>query len=495
VIYLKEDFDADFIKKTIENDLEILKNAGLAISLVSNEEVLFEEGFGFRNVIKKLPFTAKTLFPLGSYTKMITAHAIALLVDQGKMDWDTPIKDYIPTFKLKNQFATDNMNLVDLLSHATGLPHHQAMYMNTNWSYKQVFEKLPYLDFFAEFRGQFKYANLNYMIATKIVEDISEYDYFDFIKQQLFKPIGMKSTTFSVNEMKKTADNSLGYRLSESGFELEDYPDIKIQAAGAGSINSNLEDMNKWIQFLLNKGQVIDKQLISEKTLNKLYSIQREDKDPFAMIIPEQNYVKKYDFGLGCWIINYRGTPIIQHYGTGPGITFNGGFMPELNVGFVIFSNTSGSNMPFIANFHVADQMLGLDFVDWSSRIKEFSDKMAQTRSEKTIEAQDTQEVISQPSHHLDEFKGIYSHPGYGNIEFFIENDELKAYYGKNSDVDVTHYEFDTFTLVIKALGGSFKKHITFRYNFQGEITHLVMDAEPLVKPARFDKQKELTSK
>ncbi|MHA1420384.1 MAG: serine hydrolase, partial [Candidatus Heimdallarchaeaceae archaeon] len=75
---MKEDFDADFIKKTIENDLEILKNAGLAISLVSNEEVLFEEGFGFRNVIKKLPFTAKTLFPLGSYTKMITAHAIAL---------------------------------------------------------------------------------------------------------------------------------------------------------------------------------------------------------------------------------------------------------------------------------------------------------------------------------------------------------------------------------------------------------------------------------
>ena len=329
------------------------------------------------------------------------------------------------------------------------------------------------------------------MIATKIIEEISSYDYFNFIEQKLFKPIEMKSTNFSVNEMMKTDDYSLGYRVSDKGFELENYPDIKIQAAGAGSINSNLEDMNKWIQFLLNKGKVNDKQLISEKALNKLYTIQREDSNHFVAITPNQNYVQEYNFGLGCWIINYRGTQIIQHYGTGPGITFNGGFMPELDIGFVLFSNTSGSDIPFITNFHVADQILGLDIIDWGKKIKEFTERRAQTRLEQSTRTKSSQKEKKQPSHTLEDLVGIYTHHGYGSLEFFLENDELKAYFGKNSDVDVSHYSYDTFILNIKTLGDfGTKKYVTFRYNFQGEITHLVMDAEPLVKSARFEKQR-----
>lgn len=488
-LILTTNLDTKVLKKTIENDLEILKNAGIAVSFVSSEKVLFEEGFGYRNIAEKSPFTTKTIFPLGSHTKMFTAHAIAMLIDQGKLNWTTPLKDFIPNFKMMDQFASEKMNLIDLLSHTTGLPHHQVMYMNAEWSYKQVFDKLPYLESFAEFRGQFKYANLNFMIATKIVEDISGENYFKFIERNIFKPLGMKNTNFSVDETFKTEDYSLGYRVTENGFEKEDYPDIKIQAAGAGSINSNLEDMNKWIQFLLNKGKVKDKELISEKTLSKLYFPQRLDNNPFAMIIPDKNYIQSYGFALGCWNLNYRGTSIIQHYGTGPGITFNGGFIPELDIGFALFSNTSGSDMPFIVNFHAVDQMLGLDVVDWGGKLKEFSEKITQMRAEKSAQAKDPQIQKTKPSRSLEEFVGIYTHPGYGDLEFYLEGTELKGQYGKGSIVEVNHYHYDSFTFNIKTLGGfGTTKFVTFRDDFQGEITHLEMDAEPLVKPARFEK-------
>ena len=490
MVILTNTLDADALRKTIENDLQILKNAGTAYSIVSSDSILFEEGFGFRNLAEKLPFTPKTIFPLGSHTKMFTAHAIAMLVDQGKLVWDTPLKDFIPQFKMMDSFASEKMTLIDLLSHTTGLPHHQVMYMNAEWSYEQVFEKLPYLESFTEFRKQFKYANLNFLIATKIIEDISGENYFKFIERNIFKPLAMKNTNFSVDETFKTDNYSLGYRVTDDGFGEEEYPDIKIQAAGAGSMNSNLEDMNKWIQFLLNKGKIKEKSLISEKTLSKLYIAQRLDNNPFAMIIPDKNYIQSYGFALGCWTINYRGTTIIQHYGTGPGITFNGGFMPELDIGFVLFSNTSGSDMPFIVNFHAADQILGLDVVDWGGKIKEFSEKMAQMQAEKSTQMKDPQKQKTKPSRPLKEFVGIFTHPGYGDLEFFIEDSELKVNYGKGSDVEVTHYHFDTFTLNIKTLGGfGTKKLVTFRDNFLGEITHLEMNAEPLVKPARFEKK------
>jgi len=487
VVILTNTLDVDALRKTIEKDLQILKNAGSAYSIVSSDSILFEKGFGFRNLAEKLPFTPKTIFPLGSHTKMFTAHAIAMLVDQGKLAWDTPLKDFIPQFKMIDSFASEKMTLIDLLSHTTGLPHHQVMYMNAEWSYEQVFEKLPYLESFTEFRKQFKYANLNFMIATKIIEDISGENYFKFMERNIFKPLGMKSTNFSVDETFKTDDYSLGYRITDDGFGEEEYPDIKIQA---GSMNSNLEDMNKWMQFLLNKGKIKDKQLISEKTLSKLYTAQRLDNNPFAMIIPDKNYIQSYGFALGCWNLNYRGTTIIQHYGTGPGITFNGGFMPELDIGFVLFSNTSGSDMPFIVNFHIADQILGLDVVDWGGKIKEFSEKMAQMQAERSSQMKDPQKQKTKPSRPLNEFVGVYTHPGYGDLEFSFEDSKLKVNYGKGSDVEVTHYHFDTFTLNIKTLGGfGTKKLVSFRDNFQGEITHLEMDAEPMVKPTRFEKK------
>jgi len=481
--------DFGIFKEYIKKQKEFSKNVGIAVSFVTGNEVLFEEGIGYRDLSDKLPFTPETIFPLGSHTKSFTATAIALLIDEGKFGWDEPIRNYIPKFQLKDPFVTEKCTIRDVLSHTTGFPHHQFMYMNSDWKYNQIFDRLQYLDLAFDFRTIHKYSNLNYMIATGIIEEITGRTYFSFLNEKFLKPLGMTRTNFSTQESFKSDNYSLGYRKTEEDFEKETYPDIKYFAGGAGSINSCLKDMSKWIQFHINKGKVKNKQLITEKTLENLYVMQRLDRNPFSTIIPDKNYVQNYGYALGWWSINYRGMEMRQHIGTGQGIIFNGGFMPGNNLGYVLFSNTSGSDIPFYLNFDFVDQVLGLEQVYWGEKIREFEEKQTKVVEEQKRNFKDPQKRNTSPSHSIENFVGIYHHPGYGNLEFNIENNKLQCKYGEDSNIELNHYHYNTYTINIKTLGGfGTTKFVSFRDNFEGEISHLECNAEPLLEPAIFKK-------
>ncbi|HUT82419.1 MAG TPA: serine hydrolase [Candidatus Bathyarchaeia archaeon] len=480
----------DNFKDYIKGEIKQSHNASLAISIVSDKEVLFEEGFGFRDIPNKKPFTAETVFPIGSHTKSFTATALAMLVDDGIIDWNTPIKDVISQFRLNDLFSNERCTLRDLLSHTTGLPHHQFVYMNGEWSYKDVFNRLPHLKSVYDFRTQHKYSNLNYIIATKIIEELSGQVYFDFMNERIFKPLGMKNTFFSIADVFKTDNFTYGYKETEDGFLLEEYLDLKMISAGAGSINSNLKDLGKWIQFHVNKGKIADKQLISEKTLSNLYVMQKLDRNPLGVFFPEKNYIRNYGFALGWWTIDYRGMKMNQHYGTGPGLLFNGGFLPDNNIGYVIFSNTSGSDLPFYLNFFIVDQLLGLDVVQWGDELRAFEIKQNEMMVKNKLELEETQEMKTvNPSHPLEDFIGVYMHPGYGKLEFSLINNKLHASYGKGSKVSIEHYNYDTFIIKIEHLGDfGVSKFVTFRADFHGKITHIEIDAEPLLKSTIFEK-------
>ncbi|NHJ85017.1 MAG: serine hydrolase [Asgard group archaeon] len=471
--------------------LQKLKNVGLGISFVSKDKVLYSKGLGLRNIADNLPFTENTLFPLGSHTKSFTATAIALLIHEGLLNWDIPIREYIPKFRVKDQYLTEKMTVRDLLSHTTGYPHHQLMYMSSEWRYDKILERIPYLEFSHEYRTIFKYANINYIIATKIIEELTGENYFDFIKKRFLNPLGMKNTNFSITESFKTDDYTKGYRLTNDGVEEEFYPDIKYLAGGAGSVNSTLIDMGKWIQFHLNKGSIKGKEIISPKTLNELYSTQRMDQNPFTMLSKGEDYVQCYGYAHGFWTLVYRGLKIIQHYGTGPGIIFNGGFMPNDDIGFVLYSNTSGSDIPFILNFHVADQLLDNDPIDWGLLITEFEEMQKQSQQNRKPESKEEKEPTKPPSHPLEAFAGIYKHPAYGSFEFIAEKDKLRAFFGKNSEVEINHSNYNTFIVSITTLGGfGASYNVLFRADFNGEITHLEINAERAIKPVTFEKMK-----
>ncbi|MHA1187872.1 MAG: serine hydrolase [Candidatus Heimdallarchaeota archaeon] len=474
------------LNEFISEQLKYFKEVGLAVSIFSGEEILFQEGFGYRNLQEKLPITATTNFPIASHTKMFTATALAVLVDEGKLHWETPIKDYLLEFKLKNAKASEQATLVDLLTHVTGLPHHQFAFQNSEWHYRDIIKRLPHLDPILDFRSEHKYCNLNLILGSVIIEEISGEDYFSFVTKRILKPLGMNETNFSINDMIKIKNHTLGYTKTDEGAKEEIYPDLKVAAVGAGCINSNLSDMSKWLQFHINKGKVNGEQLISEKVLTKMYKERISTANIYSMISPENNYVESLGFALGWNVINYRESKMIRHIGTGLGITFNAGFLPKEEIGYVLFSNTTSGDLPFLLDFYTADKAMGLDLIDWAGMFKEIIKKQELAGQEKQ-EKEETQKEILEPTHPLEDFVGKYEHPGYGVLEFYINNNQLDTYYGKNSEVITKHQNENSFTITVVRFQNPW--NITFKENSEGEISSFEILIDRQLKPVVFKKK------
>lgn len=486
----------DDFSSYLEEQRKIWNCEALGVSIVSKDDVLFKSGFGLRDMDQNLPFNTKTVFPIASHSKSFTATAMAMLVNDGIIDWDTPIRKYYPKFKLFDSYASEKATIRDLLAHTFGLAQHQFSFYNSEYTYRDVVNRIPHFEPILDFRVKHSYCNQNFVLASLLVEELNDSgkDYFSFVQSRILDPLEMKETIFSTDEMYKLENHCKGYsyETAEKKFKEVNYPDIQYKAAGAGCINSTLEDMNKWIQFHLNKGNVKGDQLIDEKILRDLYQIQRLDdpqKNTYEMLIPGKNYVSIDGYALGWSVIDYRCSRIIRHFGTGYGIFCNTGFMPNEEIGFVLFSNTTENYLPLALDLYISDKYRGLDPVDWSTKILQFVDMQEKNGKAKKIEAEKAEQerTIIKPSYPLDEYVGKYYHPGYGTLEFFMDNKGLKVNYGKNSQVSIKHYDKDTYRITIDKF--MMTKNVTFITNTEGKIDSLEIDAEPKLKPTIFTKK------
>ena len=154
----------------VEKARKALKVQGTAIAVIKDNEVVHCQGYGLRDVKNNLPVDADTIFAIGSSSKAFTTLGMGILVDQGKLDWDKPVREYIPTFKLYDAFATDRMTPRDLVCHRSGLPRHDLMWYGTAKSRKELLDRLQYLEPNRDFRTYLQYQNLMFMTAGYLIE-------------------------------------------------------------------------------------------------------------------------------------------------------------------------------------------------------------------------------------------------------------------------------------------------------------------------------------
>src|SRR4030043_709070 len=233
------------------------KVPGLAVSIVKDGKIIFAEGFGYRDVEQKLKVTPHTVFAIGSCTKAFTATAMGMLVDEGKVGWDKPVRDYLPAFNLQDVVASERMTPRDLLCHRSGLPRHDAMWYGSALSREEIFSRLQYLEPSKDFRTVWQYQNLMFMTAGYLVGEMAGMRWEAFIQKRIFEPLEMKESNFSVNDSQKAPDFALPYQ--EKNAKVEPVPFRNLDAIGpAGSINSNVLAMANWIRMNLNKGKFHD---------------------------------------------------------------------------------------------------------------------------------------------------------------------------------------------------------------------------------------------
>ena len=459
---------------------------GIACVALKNNEIVYSHAVGLRDIGKNLPMTPQTIQPIGSCSKSFTSTAVALLVDDGKLEWDTPVHKMFPKFELKDPIASAKTNLVDMLSHRTGLPRHDTLWANDEFTYDQIFKYLPHLDLSRDFRTTFQYCNLMYIAAAALVEEISGIKYTDFLKKRIFKPLKLAANT-SFSEMMKSKDHTKGY-LDIEGVRTEvKYDAISeaeyIAVMGAGSINAATADLAKWLRFHLNRGETDGKQLLSPENLTRTHTPTIVGGSTIDQVIPGQKWIKQGAYALG-WLADvYRGFSRIRHGGNTDGSSTQLYFIPDEGIGVGVMVNEYGTPLTGAIAMIVLDKLLKLEPVDWSTYLKPSFDAMKKAYRESKEKEEELRVSDTTPTHPLTEYVGRYHNPGYGVFSILLEGDELKIRYGTRI-FPMTHHHYDTFQIYFERY--DVRENLTFYTESSGDIESFSIRIEMQVPPIKF---------
>ncbi len=456
---------------------------GLAVAIVKDGEVVFAQGVGLRDVAHKLPVTPKTLFAIGSCTKAFTTFVLGTLVDTGKLDWDTPVRVYIPEFRLFDRTATEQMTPRDLVTHRSGLPRHDLVWYNATLSGKQILERLPYLEPSESFRNKFQYNNLMFMTAGYLIERVGGKPWEEAVRARIFEPLGMTGCNFSVKDSQQAADFAKPYEDRDDRIVEIPFRDI-TNAGPAGSINSSVGDMARWLVVQTHKGKIDGRQIISPAVLEDIHT------PHMTLGVPqERKEIGPAGYALGWMVDDYRGHRRVHHGGGIDGFTAQTVLFPEDGLGLCILSNMGGTSLPELVSRHAADRILGLKPIDWSG--EELVKKKQGKEAAKAAKARkDTvRRSGTAPAHKLDEYAGDYEHPGYGIIQIELHEGQLNLSYNKIG-APLQHWHFEVFNALKNPKDPAFEdQKVQFLTNVKGYVDGLAVTMEPRLKPIIFSKR------
>ena len=457
----------------VERIMQDWKAPGVALTVIKGDEVIFAQGFGKRDVAQGLPVTPQTLFPMASCTKAFTTAAMSVLVDQGMLDWDTPVREYLPRFRLFDSVASERVTPRDLVAHRTGLPRHDLVwYNNTTISRQELVARLRYLEPTKDLRTLWQYQNMMYVVAGQLIEEISGQTWEEFVRTHLFQPLDMPTSNFDiVQTSKEYADFSHPYLETENEVEERDFYNAQAAVAPCGAIVSNIAEMGNWVRLHLNGGKYKGQQLISSSQIELLHTPQMVM--PQISAYPEMPYAS---YALGWSVTTYRGRPKVAHSGGIDGFRTLTTLFPEEQIGIVALSNMSYVNVPEILTYNVFERLVGLDETPWHERF--MKDHLALKEGEqKGKEVSAAKRVLdAHPSHPLESYTGEFAHPGYGTLSVSRNGDALEASFN-DLIFSITHYHYDIFEMTNKRIGGPMK--ISFVTNVKGDIDTLIAPLEP----------------
>ncbi|MGQ9673750.1 MAG: serine hydrolase [Candidatus Aminicenantales bacterium] len=469
--------------EVITKALQEIKVPGLAFAVVKDKEVVMAKGYGFRDLENKLPMTSDTLLAIGSASKAFTTFALGTLADAGKMEWDKPVRTYIPWFKLADPVLAERLTPRDLVTHRSGLPRHDLVWYNNYEASRENFvRRLAHLQPTADLRQKFQYNNLMYLTAGYLVEVLTGQSWEEAIRSLVLNPLDMKRTNFSVDDSQKDSDFAQPYLYRDKN--LEKIPFRKITNMGpAGSINSSVNEMSHWLIVHLNNGRFRDKQIINAVTLQDMHLAHM----PVGST-PSRPEITPPDYGLGWFIDTYRGHRRVHHGGNIDGFSAMVSFLPQDGFGFVALANKSGTPLPELIIRTAADRLLGLEPIDWlgeAAKLQAEAEELEKRAEEKKIVRR---KLGTMPSHKLEEYTGDYFHPGYGELKVLLEGKQLAFTYN-NITTPINHWHYETFSGG-KAKDPTFENiMLTFQTDENGYVAAVTAPFEPTADEIVFKKK------
>src|SRR5256884_9425364 len=321
----------------MEQVLKDWNTPGIGVGIVINDKLVFAKGYGYRDYEKKLPFTPTTLCQIASNSKLFTAVSAGMLVEEGKLTWDKPVRESVPTIQFYNDQLNNNVTLRDMLSHRTGVTRHDLIWFRSPFTRKELFEKLKYLEPQEPMRETFLYNNLMYAAAGNIIELKSGKTWEQFVRERIFMPLDMTTTTYAISDMTQHPEHGVPYREKRDSFELYKIPYYEDTegVAPAGAIISNIDELSHWLIALMNDGKYNGKQVLPASVLKAtlqpaigLPNTLGEALGFWEMLNPA--------YGMGRQTAAYRGHLLTYHGGALSGVESQSFFMPNDKIGVIV---------------------------------------------------------------------------------------------------------------------------------------------------------------
>ena len=419
------------LDELILNTLKTFDVPGISVGIIKDGKTIYAKGFGVASLTSKRKMDDQTLVGIASNSKGFTGTALAILADEGKLNWDDKVTKFIPEFKMYDPYVTQEITVKDLITHRAGLGLGQGDLMffpeGGNYTVKDIIHNVRYLKPEHSFRNTMDYNNIMFIVAGEIITRISGKSWAEFIEEKILKPIGMTHSYGSYNRAKAAGvQNIIDAHAPTEGKVIQVPHDWNETANAAGGIISNIQDMLVWADFLSNGFTTKDgKKLVSDKQIQQLWQIQQ----PSSVSLKNPYDTQNYGYGLGWFISDVKGYKQVQHSGGLIGTVTHFTLIPDLKLGIVVLTNQqSGAAFTTITNT-IKDAYLGIPDRNW---LKTYGDRMIKLNADfekekkEIFKKSDTFRKSKSCSVIPENITGTYNDSWFGDVDISYENSSYR---------------------------------------------------------------------
>ncbi|HEY5760240.1 MAG TPA: serine hydrolase [Steroidobacter sp.] len=431
--------------------MKALNVPGAAVGVVQDGRVVLAKGYGVLDVNGAQAADADTLFAVGSVSKSFTTAVMATLVDEGKLEWDRPVREYLPWFRMYDPVASELLTPRDLVSHRSGLPRYDFIRFSTYLERGELVRRIRYLPPNKTFRDVYQYNNLMFVTAGFLSGDLTNSTWESLVQQRIFAPLGMSRSNTSVQDSMKQTNHALPHQLDDGKPVTTDFYDYQRFGVGPnGAVNSSVNDMLKYLQMYLEEGHVGDRQVISADQVKELFK-------PVVVSGPDSMYAL-------AWSIEQRhGERTVSHGGAITGFTSEVILLPERKTGIVVLNNL-GSALPDKLGWQIADRLLGKPDKKFIASLNDPRIPSGRKPPQPVPGTKPTQELAA--------YAGDWFHPAFGTVKVELAGDRLSLKFDAMT-LPLEHFNYDTFKAA--ELGGLVK----FRLDASGKPAEMLLPVEP----------------
>ena len=470
---------------------------GIAVAIVKDGQVVLARGYGLREMGKPASVDEHTMFAIASNTKAFTATALQMLAEDGKLDMNDRVIDHLPWFRMSDPYITHDMRIRDLLAHRSGLSLGAGdllYWPTTDYTTREVAERLKDVPITGQFRGQYAYDNILFGVAQLVVEAASGMSYKQFLQTRIFAPLGMDETRYNADDLKPGDNAATGH----AKFDFKDLKPVGTltwrNVSGAGGLYSSVHDMAKWMRAQLAGGAIPDSdaRLFPEKRQREMWTMMTPipvSKPSVPELVPAApNFL---GYGQGWMLSDYRGHRPPPHTGGWPGMVSRLTLVPGSGVGVVVLTNQEVGAAFNAVTYTALDMMLGAsphDWVDASAKAVARAGSDADADWKKHLAARD---ASSRPSLPLAGYAGTYRDPWYGDVVISRSGKDLSMQFTRTRELAgrLEHWQHDTFIVRWNDRAMNADAFVDFTLDHDGKVSEVRMQPVSPLTDFSFDFQ------